>query len=152
VNAFLNSSLDKDPGKQGVYCQLPDGYKDLGFLQEGEENSILQLDKALYGLRESPLLWNQEFSSTLTELGLIGSSEEPCVFVSDKVLILFYVDDILVLYRKEHEHTTVDLMDKIKGKYEIQEEGDIKCFQEYGSYVIGRIERFTSAGTPTLKK
>ena len=57
VNAFTNSLLDED-----VYIQFPDGYKRNGW--------ILKLVKALYGLRRSPLLWHQDLTGTLKQLGL----------------------------------------------------------------------------------
>jgi Reverse transcriptase (RNA-dependent DNA polymerase) len=47
VNAFLNSSLDEE-----VYCELPEGFN--------EEGHCLRLKRALYGLRRSPILWQQE--------------------------------------------------------------------------------------------
>ena len=56
VNTFLNSDLDKGNNKGRVYYQLPDRYKELGFLQDREDNIIvLELNKALYRLRESAL-------------------------------------------------------------------------------------------------
>ena len=56
VNTFLNSDLDKGNNKRRVYCRLLDRYKELGFLQDREDDTIvLELNKALYRLRESAL-------------------------------------------------------------------------------------------------
>jgi uncharacterized protein (DUF1330 family) len=44
VNAFVNAKLEDT-----VFMQMPPGYKTPG--------KILRLNKALYGLRQSPLLW-----------------------------------------------------------------------------------------------
>ncbi|KAM4063729.1 reverse transcriptase (RNA-dependent DNA polymerase) [Hirsutella rhossiliensis] len=44
---------------------------------------IAELDKALYGLRESPLLWYSEISR-LKEAGIGRTDEEPCVFTNGK--------------------------------------------------------------------
>src|SRR6266513_3290520 len=52
INAFLNAKLDEI-----VYCHFPEGF-------EEDPNSCLQLLRALYGLRRSPLLWLQEFTAT----------------------------------------------------------------------------------------
>ena len=38
---------------------------------------IAELDKALYGLREAPLLWYNEISETLKEAGIDRTDEEP---------------------------------------------------------------------------
>ena len=125
VNAFLNANVNGD-----VFCRLPDGFKDLGFLPAdiAAGDKVAQLDKALYGLRDSPLLWYKEFSTTLEQHGLTKSSEEPCVFTTDKCLILFYVDDILVLYRKQDEESVEQLFAKLEAKYEMRSEGDVKWF------------------------
>ena len=56
VNVFLNSRIDKGKDNRRVYCQLLLGYKELGFLQGQDDSMILELDKALYRLRELPLL------------------------------------------------------------------------------------------------
>jgi len=52
VNAFINNQLDET-----VHCAFPEGFDQPG--------SCLLLLRALYGLRQSPLLWLQEFSTTL---------------------------------------------------------------------------------------
>ena len=126
VNAFLNASVNKKDGE--IYCNLPDGFKDLGFSTEGIGQPVAELDKALYGLKDSPMLWYNEFSSALEALGLAKSSEEPCVFINNHCLVLFYVDDILLLYRKSDESHARELVNALKSKYELHEEGDVRWF------------------------
>ena len=127
TNAFLNSAIDRSKGR--VFCKLPDGYGDLGFFQPNEDPSMVaDLHKALYGLRDSPALWYNELASSWAAAGLTKSTEEPCVFVNDKVLVLVYVDDILVMYRKEHEGEAMRVIGHLKDKYEMRDEGDIKWF------------------------
>lgn len=58
INAFTNSQM-----KEIIYCQTPDGFKCAGM--------CLFLLRALYSLRQSPLLWLKEFLRTLVDLGLI---------------------------------------------------------------------------------
>src|SRR5438270_14040344 len=55
VNAFVNATLDED-----VYMKMPPGYRRTG--------TILKLERALYGLRKSPLLWQRELTSTLKKI------------------------------------------------------------------------------------
>jgi hypothetical protein len=57
INAFINGIQDEE-----IHTYFPDGFKISG--------KILRLLRALYGLRRSPLIWLNEFSRTLTELGL----------------------------------------------------------------------------------
>jgi hypothetical protein len=120
TNAFLNASLDQL--EESILCELPDGFK--------KDGKIVELDKALYGLRESPLLWFNEFSKTLKELGLVPCSEDPCLFQDPekRVLVLFYVDDILVLYHKDHEGDGKRIIEGITGKYEARMEGDVEWY------------------------
>ena len=69
VGAFLNAQVT---AKNPIICDMPDGFKKAGF--------CVRLNRALYGLRESPLLWYEELSGTLRKLSLISSAEEPCLF------------------------------------------------------------------------
>ena len=88
VNAFVNAQLEDT-----IYMRMPPGYKNPG--------KILRLQKALYGLRQSPLLWQKELTSTLLALGFQTISHEPCILIKGGILIFFYVDDIVLAYRKE---------------------------------------------------
>ncbi|KYK54129.1 hypothetical protein DCS_06086 [Drechmeria coniospora] len=100
ASGFLNTTLNS---KSPIYVDLTKGYIELGFLHDSEDPPMVaQLNKALYGLRQSLLLWYNEMSQKLKAQGLLRTSEEPCVFTNDKVLILVYVDDILALSPKGH--------------------------------------------------
>ncbi|RYC53684.1 hypothetical protein CHU98_g12525, partial [Xylaria longipes] len=119
ISAFLNASRE---GEEPVACELPDGFK--------QENKAALLNRALYGLRDSPLLWYKEFASTLKSLHLIASPEEPCLFYSEdrQVYVVFYVDDFLVLYHRDHEKQAQKVINGIKRAYEVKEQGDICWF------------------------
>jgi hypothetical protein len=45
-----------------------------------------KLNRALYGLRISPKLWQREASKVLTKLGLKVVPEDPCVFVKEGIM------------------------------------------------------------------
>jgi hypothetical protein len=110
TNTFVHATIDRD-----VYIRMPYGYRKLG--------TILQLNKALYGLRVSPLLWQKEFTSTLKALGFQIVPHEPCCLIKDGIFIFFYVDDIILAY------------DKKKEREEAQQ--TIKCLQEKYTYTGG---------------
>jgi hypothetical protein len=97
---------------------MPPGFEEAGM--------VLELKKALYGLRELPLLWYQEIARFLETLTLTRSEEEPYVFVNNHVLLLFYVDNILVLCRKEDSPTANKIVQQLQAKYEIREEKEVK--------------------------
>lgn len=119
AQAFLNASRE---GREPVVCELPEGFKKPGY--------AVELQKALYGLRDSPLLWYKEFSATLAELGLKPSAEEPCLFIApeSKVVVVFYVDDILVFYHRDYEEAANRVIQGFKAKYEVHDQGDVEWF------------------------
>ena len=116
TNAFLNSELDEI-----VYCRFPDG-----FFQTGK---CLKLLRALYGLRRAPRLWQQEFTSFLKRLGLRQIEEEPCLFTNNKgIFLLFYVDDILLMSRKDCSQEAFRIRDALLQEYDMKELGELRWF------------------------
>ena len=87
--AFTYSWLDED-----VWCRLPQGYYQRGMLWK--------LQKALYGLRASPLLWYKKLKEVLKELGLQAAFKDPCVFLNGRVIVFFFVDDIIIMFHERH--------------------------------------------------
>lgn len=106
VNAFVNAKLNKD-----VFMRMPPGYRKFG--------TILALQKALYGLRESPLLWQRELSTTLQGLGFKTVAHEPCCMTKGGIIIFFYVDDIVLAYKKERESEVQTMMNNVQKKYKL---------------------------------
>ena len=115
VNAFPNSLLDEE-----VYIELPDGFKQPGM--------AARLLRALYGLRRSPQLWQRLLSSTLTDLGLTCVPEEPCLFVNQWLIIFFYVDDIVIMYRDLDHDRADDFRQKLTGKFKMRDLGELRWF------------------------
>jgi hypothetical protein len=68
ANAFVHATMDRV-----IYMRMPHGYQKPG--------TILRVNKALYGLRISPLLWQKEFTSTLKTLGFQSVLHEPCCMI-----------------------------------------------------------------------
>ena len=85
VNAFVHAELDET-----VFMQMPDGYRKRGH--------IVKLKKALYGLRRSPILWQQMLKKALLAQGFKEIPHESCCMARDGVLIFFYVDNIVFAY------------------------------------------------------
>lgn len=69
-NAFLNAVRDEHGVP--VTCAMPPGFPQPG--------KLVELERALYGLKDSPQLWFKELTSTLKSLGLEASLEEPCLY------------------------------------------------------------------------
>ena len=90
LNAFLNAPLDKS-----VYVQTPEPYVE-------QLGKLLELKKALYGLKDAPLLWYKHLKETLIKLGLKAVKEVPCLFTNKRLIVFFYVDDIVVLVHPDY--------------------------------------------------
>lgn len=115
VNAFTNAQLNTP-----VYCHPPEGYSDTDHLWE--------LHRALYGLKTSPLLWYKELTKMLKELDLQEVKEAPCLWRNDKLIVFFYVDDIVMLARPAHSAALDDFERKLLRRYEIRSLGELSTF------------------------
>ena len=87
--AFLYGILSE---RHKVYLQPPIGVN----VPYGH---ILQLVKAMYGLKQAPLCWNRHLHQTLTKLKFHRSKFDPCVYVQRTtagiVVLTVVVDDII---------------------------------------------------------
>ena len=115
TNAFVHAKLDRK-----IYMRMPRGYSRAG--------TVLQLHKALYGLRISPLLWQREFTSTLRDMGFETVPHEPCCLIKDGVIIFFYVDDIIVAYNKDQKQAANTAITEISAKFSLTGGKDLQWF------------------------
>ena len=115
VNAFVNAKIDDD-----VFMELPVGYRKRG--------RALKLNKALYGLRKSPLLWQKELTGTLANLGFRPVPHEPCIMIRDGCLVFFYVDDIVIAYPKAQQRQATATSNGLRAKYDLTGGNDLQWF------------------------
>jgi hypothetical protein len=89
-NAFLHGFLAED-----VYMQQPRGFEDSRF-----PNHVCKLQRALYGLKQSPRAWYARLSDLLLQLGFLSSKADTSLFFYDhhgfQIYMLVYVDDIVI--------------------------------------------------------
>lgn len=90
-NAFLNGTLEED-----VYVQAPEGVKI-------RDNQCLKLQKALYGLRQAPRVWNSTFDQTIRQLGFYQCPVDSCVYSNRHrdTHVVLHVDDGLIIGKDE---------------------------------------------------
>jgi hypothetical protein len=119
IEAFLNA-IRKSSEK--LYAELPAGYKKSG--------KCIKVLKAIYGLKNSLLLWYKELNKALESMGFISSKKEPCLFyfLNRKICIFFYMNDILYLYHKNNTLDANEIIRALKTKYEIKNEKGVKWF------------------------
>ncbi|KAM4061869.1 reverse transcriptase (RNA-dependent DNA polymerase) [Hirsutella rhossiliensis] len=117
VNAFVHAPLDDE---EVIFMRMPPGFQKRG--------KVLRLRKALYGLRRSPLLWQQMLTSSLEELGFRKVPQEPCVMMKGAVTVFFYVDDIIWAFRKEDEGVVEEATRGLQKKISLTRLGEPRWF------------------------
>lgn len=115
VNAFVHADLPYD-----IFMRFPPGFE--------RQDTILLLKKALYGLRESPLLWQRHLTKALEEAGYSAVPHEPCCYTKKRVFIFYYVDDIVIAFNKKHRAEADALIAVLKGKFALQGGEDLQWF------------------------
>lgn len=113
--AFLNGKLESE-----IYLKPPEGIK-------VSLNKVLKLNRGLYGLRESPKVWNQRFNEYMERKGFTRSKHDFCLYFSKEisVILLIYVDDILITGVKDNIETIVQ---GLKEEFEVKDFGFPKTF------------------------
>jgi Reverse transcriptase (RNA-dependent DNA polymerase) len=105
-SAFLHGDVDKR-----ILVELPEIIYDEGY----RKKYVGHLRKALYSLRQAPLLWCEKLSVVLISLGYTRCKIGACVYVkltSTKIYIVaFYVYDLLICRASQQavEETTEEL-------------------------------------------
>jgi hypothetical protein len=117
IEAFLNAIRQNS---EKLYAELPAGYK--------KPEKCIKVLKAIYGLRNSFLLWYKKLNGALESMGLISSKKEPCLFYlpNRKICIFFYMNDILCLYHKNNTSNANEIIRAFKTKYKIKNERNVK--------------------------
>lgn len=104
--AYLNAQLPEE-----VYISAPDG--------SGEPpGTVLRLRRALYGLKQSGLLWHNTLKEFLVSKGFEVSHIAPSVFKRGETILAVFVDDILITSKKEQHIRETEKM--LAGRFEIK--------------------------------
>jgi hypothetical protein len=144
--AFVHAPIDRDPDwdtltkeeqdQRGVYLEMPRGFSEPG--------KVLKLKRSLYGLKQSPRNFFQHLKGKLEGIGFESATDvDPCLFISDKVICLVYVDDTL-FYSPKQEY----IDDVVK---KLQDEGmDLETEEDVAGFLGVHIERNDANGTVKL--
>src|SRR5579862_2411893 len=116
--AFLNSDLDF----QNIYLRQPEH-----FIKPGQEHLVYQVNRALYGLKQSPYLWNKDLKEKLVKIGFTQATEtDESIFLAKDIILILYVDDITMMAKNQH------LIDKtaaaLRKFFTIHDLGPVKRF------------------------
>lgn len=117
--AFLNGDLNET-----IYMEKPDGF----VCSSADNNKILKLKKAIYGLKQSSRAWHKKVDNRLSEIGYTKSKLEPCLYTKIvdgyKTIVTLYVDDFFIFSNDETE--TLRLKEILSSKFKIKDLGQIK--------------------------
>lgn len=104
TSAFLHGELSDD-----IYMEVPEGVQFSG-------DKVCKLKRSIYGLKQSPRIWNEKLHKYLISLGFNQSKSDYCVYYhetnnfEDNFYILIYVDNILLITKNQ------DRLNHLKGK------------------------------------
>jgi Reverse transcriptase (RNA-dependent DNA polymerase) len=128
--AFVHAPIDKSPlydtmtddekEKSGVYVAMP-----RGFIQQGK---VLRLKKSLYGLKQAPRNFFLHLKAKLESIGFVSQVDlDPCLFITDKVICLVYVDDTL-FYASKAEYIDQVIQQIKDSDMDLEVEGEVAGF------------------------
>ncbi len=71
----------------------------------------MKLNKALYGHKQAPRVWNKTLVNFLNNLKFQQLITDTCILVNKDLIIAIYVDDKVIIGRKNH--IIVDFKNKL---------------------------------------
>jgi hypothetical protein len=89
--SFLHGDLEEE-----IYMKQPEG-----FVVKGKKELVCKLKKSLYGLKQSPRMWYQNFDTYILGLGFVRSRADHYVYSKQVgnhfIYVVLYVDDMLLV-------------------------------------------------------
>jgi hypothetical protein len=123
TNAFAQADLNEQ-----VYVEPPRGF--LPKHKRGTD-SVLHLNKSLYGLRQAPRTFYEKLRSGLVERGFKQSNIDQCLFMKKDVICVVYVDDTIFagpdVKKLEAEIKGLGVpSDEVQHTFELRNEGELE--------------------------
>jgi hypothetical protein len=124
--AYLNASRDN---AETVYMRQPIGFEYAD--ASGDKNQwVCTLNQALFGLRDSAYLWNEEIDSKLRQIGFHPLDDDPCVYVKGKgtnlTIMMIHVDDFIIAALSDEDIQHV--VDELRQYYDMKDLGEPKQY------------------------
>ena len=150
--AFLNADLTED-----IYMDIPEFYDldaelaalpvDHELRSVPREEIKCRLNKAIYGLKQSPRLWNENIDKFLRSMKYEPLKSDPCIYTyfggdGEISIIAVYVDDVLIASRSMD--TVNYVAQEFHNRYKMEDRGEPQ-------FILGmRVTRDRAKGTWSL--
>lgn len=122
--AFLNGDIDRE-----LFVEPPDG-------SDIPANQVLRLRKSIYGLKQSPRLFNKTLDAFLQSEGLKPSSADSCVYTRRRdghfLLLAVHVDDQIIAC--DSRSALDDFKRRLNARFECSNSGPIGYFLGFNVY------------------
>ena len=122
VVAFLKSFIDKD-----VFVEPAPGYNPRD--SKTGEVMVHKLQRSLYGLAQSPVLWYDTINGVLVVIGFRPTQSDPCVYTHGSgvalIILTFYVDDIDILIIGKDPTLVEQKKKEFKESFEMTDIGEV---------------------------
>jgi hypothetical protein len=124
--AYLNASRED---AETVYMRQPTGFEHAD--ASGDKNQwVCTLNQALFGLRDSAYLWNEEMDSKLRQIGFHPLEDDPCVYMKGKgmnlTIMIIHVDDFIIAAPQDEDIQQV--VDALRQFYDMKDLGEPKQY------------------------
>ena len=117
-SAFLNGELEEE-----IYVTQPPGFED-----KHHPYKVWRLNRALYGLRQSPRVWWATLQSKLTDLKLISPAGDDAIFSGKldgkQIFVGVWVDDMPIIVPDDETGNAIKAI--LEEKFEIHTLGEAK--------------------------
>lgn len=142
--AYLNASRED---VETVYMRQPTGFE-YADAQGDKKHWVCTLNQALFGLRDSAFLWNEEMDCKLRQIGFRPLDDDPCVYIKGKgmnlTIMMIHVDDFIIAAPSDDDIEQV--VSELRQYYDLKDLGEPK------QYLNCALDRDYANGTITMSQ
>jgi hypothetical protein len=156
--AFLHGDLEEE-----IYMKQPEG-----FAVKEKKELVCKLKKSLYGLKQSPRMWYQNFDTYILGLGFVTSRVDHCVYSKQVgnhfIYAMLYVDDMLLV--GNNMDVIKEVKSQLSSKFDMKDLGvanfilgmeikkdcaNMKLWLNQRKYIETILQRFNMHGSKPIK-